>query len=278
MTDEDFDFLAELLRTRSGISISSEKSRLVENRLKAVAWRLGFKDVTVLLGELKTAKATICRAVIDSMMIHDTSFFRDKAPFSYFRTVMLDALMNARKDTKRLRIWCSAAATGQEAYSIAMVVDALPQLLDWNVEVIATDLSSEIVERAEDGLYTQFEVLRGLPIQMLAKHFRQDGSDWRISPELRAKVHFGVFNLLDSFAPLGIFDVIFCRNVLIYFDQRTKQDVLARLADAMAPESYLVLGAAETVLGLSQDFAPMVDAPGVFMKATRANSPRAAMG
>ena len=277
MTDEDYDFLATMLRTHSGISITNEKSHLVENRLKAVASRLGFKDITSLMHELKAEKATLWRAVTDALMVHDTSFFRDKAPFGYFRTTMLDTLVNARKDAKRLRVWCSAASTGQEPYSVAMVIDAQPRFSDWNIEILGSDINSDVIDRAQEAIYTQFEILRGLPIQMLAKHFRQDESEWRISSELRSRVRFKVFNLLESFAPLGRFDIIFCRNVLMYFDQQAKQDVLARLSDALAFDGYLVLGAAETVLGLSQDFAPIVEAPGVFAKASRAGFPRTAL-
>ena len=189
------------------------------------------------------------------MTTNETSFFRDKVPFDQFRDVMLPALSAARRDDSRLRIWCSAASSGQEPYSLAMIIEATAYLAGWTIDLLASDINAEMIERAKEGLYSQFEVLRGLPIQMLARHFHHEGGEWRLSSSIRSRVQFEVFNLLDSFEPLGQFDVIFCRNVLIYFDQQTKHDVLGRLADALAPDGYLVLGAAETVRWVGQGTA-----------------------
>jgi chemotaxis protein methyltransferase CheR len=273
----DYAFLADFLRRRSGLSITSEKAYLIESRLKPVASRQGFRTAAELVRRLRTADEALSRAVTEAMTTNETSFFRDKVPFDQFRDVMLPALLTARHEKARLRIWSSAASSGQEPYSLAMIVEGAAQLAGWTIEIVASDINSEMIDRAKEGLYSQFEVLRGLPIQMLARHFHQEGGEWRLSGSIRRRVQFEVFNLMDSFAALGPFDVIFCRNVLIYFDQPTKHDVLGRLADALAPDGYLVLGTAETVLGSGKGLEPLVNARGIYVK-SGAQPPRAAAG
>lgn len=273
----DYAFLADFLRRRSGLSITSEKTYLIESRLKPVALRLGFKTSADLVRRLKTADESLSRVVTDAMTTNETSFFRDKVPFDQFRDVMLPALSAARRDDSRLRIWCSAASSGQEPYSLAMIIEATAYLANWTIDLVASDINAEMIDRAKEGLFSQFEVLRGLPIQMLARHFHHEGGEWRISSSIRSRVKFEMFNLLDSLEPLGQFDVIFCRNVLIYFDQQTKHDVLCRLADALAPDGYLVLGAAETVVGSGKGLRPMVNARGIYVK-SGTPSPRAVAG
>jgi len=262
----DYTFLADFLRRRSGLSITSEKTYLIESRLKPVASRLGLKTATELVQRLRTEEETLSRAVTDAMTTNETSFFRDKVPFDQFRDVMLPALSAARRDDSRLRIWSSAASSGQEAYSLGMIIEAAASLAGWTIDLIASDINADMVDRGKEGLYSQFEVLRGLPIQMLARHFHHEGGEWRLSSSIRNRVRFELFNLLDSYEPLGQFDVIFCRNVLIYFDQQMKHDVLGRLADALAPDGYLVLGSAETVLGYSKKLEPLVNARGIYVK------------
>ena len=275
LTAPDYAFLADFLSRRSGLSITSEKAHLIESRLKPIASRLGFKNASELVRGLRTADESLSRVVIEAMTTNDTSFFRDKAPFDQFQNVMLPALLAARREESRLRIWCSAASSGQEPYSLAMVLDAA-RLEGWAIDFVASDINAEMIERAREGLYSQFEVLRGLPIQMLARHFHHEGGEWRLSSSTRARVQFQVFNLLDSFDHFGLFDVIFCRNVLMYFDQATKHDVLGRLVNALAPDGYLVLGSAETVLGSGKRLEPLVNTRGIYVKA-RAQS-RAAAG
>ena len=274
---EDQAFLAALLRRRSGLSITLERSQLVKRRLEPVASRHGFKDVAELLRELRKGTESLCQTVTDAMTINDTSFFRDQEPFDRFREIMLPNLASARQHKKTIRIWCAAASTGQEPYSLAMILDGLSDFAGWTIDIIGSDINAEIVERARDGIYTQFEVLRGLPIQMLGRHFHQRGEELQLSRAICKRVQFRVFNLLDSYAELGTFDVIFCRNVLIYFDQEAKQDVLSRLSDALAPDGYLVLGSAETVMGLAKNFAPIANASGIYVK-TPGPPSRAAMG
>lgn len=273
----DYAFLADFLRRRSGLSITSEKAYLIESRLKPVASRLGFKTAADLVRRLKTADEMLARAVTDAMTTNETSFFRDKVPFDQFRDVMLPALSVARRDESRLRIWCCAASSGQEPYSLGMIIDATAYLAGWTIDLVASDINAEMIERAKEGLYSQFEVLRGLPIQMLARHFHHEGGEWRLLSSIRSRVQFEVFNLLDSFAPFGQFDVIFCRNVLLYFDQQMKHDVLGRLADALAPDGYLVLGSAESVLGSGKGLQPLVNARGIYVK-SGVQPPRAAAG
>lgn len=262
----DYTFLADFLRRRSGLSISSEKVHLIESRLKPVASRLGLKTPADLVRRLRTGDESLLHAVTEAMTTNETSFFRDKTPFDRFRDVMLPALCAARRDESRLRIWCGAASSGQEPYSLAMIIEAAIQLSEWTVDIVASDISTEMIERAKEGLYSQFEVLRGLPIQMLARHFHLEGGEWRLSSSIRERVQFRVFNLMDSFEPLGRFDVIYCRNVLMYFDQPTKHDVLGRLANALAPDGYLVLGAAETVLGSGKGLHALRNGQGIYAK------------
>ena len=277
LTAADYAFLTDFLRRRSGLSITSEKAHLIESRLKPVASRMGYKTAGDLVRRLRTADEMLSRVVTDAMTTNETSFFRDKVPFDRFRDVMLPALTAARRDDSRLRIWCNAVSSGQEPYSLAMIIDAASGLAGWTIDLLASDINAEMIDRAKEGLYSQFEVLRGLPIQMLARHFHHESGEWRLSSAIRGRVQFEVLNLLDSFESLGQFDVIFCRNVLMYVEQKTKHDVLARLVDALAPDGYLVLGSAETVLGSGKGLQPLVDARGIYVKSS-ARPPRAAAG
>ena len=213
-------------------------------------------------------------AVVEAMTTNESFFFRDKTPFEHFRLTIMPALLAARKNSRVIRIWCAAAATGQEPYSLAMCLKEMePQIAGWRIELLATDLSGEVLEKARAGLYTQFEVQRGLPIQLLVKHFTQIGELWQIAPDIRAMVKYRQLNLLADFSQLGMFDLIFCRNVLIYFDQDTKTDVLNRLARVIAHDGYLVLGAAETVVGLTDRFKVVPDKRGLYVP--NAAAPRA---
>jgi chemotaxis protein methyltransferase CheR len=174
-------------------------------------------------------------------------------------------MLKARANRKSIRIWCAAGSTGQEPYSLAMSLKEMgAALAGWRVEIIATDLSTEVLEKSKSGVYSQFEVQRGLPIQLLVKYFKQNGELWQIGPELRAMVQHRQLNLLHDFSQLGAFDVIFCRNVLIYFDQETKINIFGRLAKAMEGDGFLVLGAAETVVGLTDVFKPFPDKRGLY--------------
>ena len=266
MTPEDFDYLRKLLRERSGLVLAAEKQYLAESRLLPVARRHGMSTLTELVGALKArAASALAGEVVDAMTTNETFFFRDKMPFEHVRDTVLPALIAARAREKRIRIWCAAASTGQEPYSIAMTLKSMaPALAGFRVDILATDLVGDVLERARTGIYSQFEVQRGLPIQMLVQYFRQNGESWQIVPELRKMVQFRTLNLLNDFSPLGRFDLVFCRNVLIYFDQPAKTQVLDRLARQMPDDGYLVLGAAETVVGLTDAFKPMPERRGLY--------------
>ncbi len=266
MTPQDFDYLRQFLKRRSGLVLAAEKQYLAESRLLPVARRHDLTTLHELVGRLKGAeRAPLGVEVLEAMTTNETFFFRDKTPFDHVRDTVLPALIAARAREKRLRIWCTAAASGQEPYSLAMILTGLSaQLAGWRLDILATDLSGEVLEKAKAGLYSQFEVQRGLPIQLLVKHFTQVGEAWQISPELRAMVQFRLINLLNDFSALGTFDIVFCRNVLIYFDQETKTDVLNRLTRQMPADGYLLLGAAETVVGLTDAFKPVAEKRGLY--------------
>jgi len=217
MTPQDFDYLRKMLRERSGQVLSAEKQYLAESRLLPVARKHGFAGLGELVGKLKvsTAAAPLTVEVIEAMTTNESFFFRDKIPFEHFRAVIMPALLAARAREKRIRIWCTACATGQEPYSLAMSLKGIgPALAGWRVEIVATDLSNEVLAKAKAGIYNQFEVQRGLPIQSLVKFFTQVGEAWQIAEEIRAMVKFRPLNLLNDFSSLGTFDLVFCRNVL----------------------------------------------------------------
>jgi chemotaxis protein methyltransferase CheR len=257
----DYDFLRRLVRDRSGLVLGGDKQYLVESRLLPVSRRLGLAGLNGLLERIRQpGNEALVVEVVEAMATHESLFFRDKIPFDHFRDTIMPALLGSRVQQRRIRIWCAAASTGQEPYSLAMTLkDMGSALAGWRTDILATDFSLEVLEKAKAGIYSQFEVQRGLPIHMLVKYFTQVGEMWQIAPEIRAMVQFRPFNLLQDCATLGGFDVVFCRNVLIYFDQQTKVEVLERIARVIGPDGYLVLGAAETVVGLTNSFRPIPD-------------------
>jgi len=269
MTELDFEFLCTFLKSRSGLALTPEKRYLVESRLSPVCRQFEMDDLPALVKGLKGGRNSILeQAVVEAMTTNETFFFRDKGPFDLFRDVLLPHYLTARATTRRLRIWCAAASTGQEPYSLAMILsEASARLSGWKVEIVATDISTEVLEKAKLGAYNQFEVQRGLPIQLLVKYFKQNGDQWQISPHIRSMVDYRPLNLIKDFAHLGVFDIIYCRNVLIYFDKPTKSNVLQRLANAMAPDGSLFLGAAETVIGLTEALSPDPVNRGLYAKA-----------
>jgi chemotaxis protein methyltransferase CheR len=262
----EFDYLRRFLRERSGLVLAADRQYLVESRLLPVARRLGLADLGGLVQRLRSSQAEpVATEVVEAMTTNETFFFRDKIPFEHFRDTVMPALLAARAVQRRIRIWCAACSTGQEPYSLAMALKEMGSRIDgWRIEIVATDLSNEVLEKAKAGIYSHFEVQRGLPIQFLLRYFTQVGDTWQISPELRAMVQLRQLNLLGDFGHLGPFDLVLCRNVLIYFDQSTKVDVLDRLARVVEHDGYLVLGAAETVVGLSDHFRPLSERRGLY--------------
>jgi chemotaxis protein methyltransferase CheR len=275
MTPLDYDFLRKYLKQRSGLVLTADKQYLVESRLLPVARKAGHAALGNLVDALRRGgDEALMAAVVEAMATNESFFFRDKIPFEHFRSIVMPALIAARRNARTIRIWCAAASTGQEPYSLAMCLkDMAHDIAGWRIEILATDLCGDVLEKARQGLYSQFEVQRGLPIQLLIKHFTQVGELWQIAPELRAMVKFRQLNLLGDFSQLGIFDLIFCRNVLIYFDPETKIDVLDRLSRVIACDGYLVLGAAETVVGLTDSFKVVGDKHGLYAPNQRSPKP-----
>lgn len=267
MRPEDFDFIAKLLKDRSGLVITRDKSYLLESRLTPVARKRGMKGLDDLVASLRTAGEDLLREVTEAMTTNESFFFRDIKPFDQFKDVVLPAMMQSRAGKKSFRIWSAASSSGQEAYSLAMILkEEAPKMPGWKVEIVGTDISTEMLEKAKAGLYSQFEVQRGLPIQLLVKYFKKNNEMWQIDPSIRAMVQFREYNLLHDLKALGQFDVVFCRNVLIYFDQPTKTRVLDNMSKVMPDDGFLYLGGAETVLGISDRFKPIPDQRGIYCR------------
>ena len=271
MNSQDFDFVSQLLRKRAGIVLGGDKMYLLESRLAPLARKEGLPSIDDLIQVVRSRRdERLITQLVDVMTTNETFFFRDKTPFDHLKEAVLPVLSQARKG-QRIRIWCAACSTGQEPYSVAMMIDQQPALTGGvPVEIVATDISDRCLERGRQGLFTQFEVQRGLPIQMLMHHFTQQDDHWRISERIRSMVTFRKMNLMDPSYTLGKFDVIFCRNVLIYFDGPTKTEVMNRLAQSMNPGAFLMLGAAETVIGLTQAFEGAQDRRGLYKLSSKA--------
>ena len=231
MTPPDYEYLRKLLKDHSGLDLSADKQYLIESRLLPLSRKSGLPGISELVQKMKAGSPALVAQVVEAMTTNETFFFRDKVPFDHFRDSIMPEILKARAARKSIRIWCAAGSTGQEPYSLAMCLKEMSAALaGWRVEIIATDLSQEVLEKSKAGIYSQFEVQRGLPIQLLVKYFKQNGELWQINPEIRAMVQHRQLNLLHDFSQLGTFDVIFCRNVLIYFDQDTKINIFDRLA------------------------------------------------
>ena len=266
LTAAAFATLAGLLKTRSGLIIGQDKIYLLETRLVSLLRREALTDLNALANRLGRPDAEpLVREVVEAMTTNESFFFRDDKPFQHFRTQALPRLIAARPPGSALRVWSAASSTGQEAYSLAMILLESKAIVgNRRIEIVGTDIARGPLTRAREGQYTQFEVQRGLPVQYLMKYFKKEDPHWRISPEIRGMAQFREFNLLGDLRPLGRFDVVFCRNVLIYFDQATKTRVLEAMATQMAPDGMLYLGGAETVLGITPRFAPLPGERGVY--------------
>lgn len=263
----NFELYRDLLRERSGLVLTQEKSYLLESRLRPVAKKWGFDSIDALTLELRgMADDRLIKDVVEAMTTNETLFFRDTKPFKLFEETVLPYLSENRRAGESLKIWCAACSSGQEPYSLAMLLkEQKAKLQGRRADILATDISHEILNAAREGIYSQFEVQRGLPIQQLMTNFTQINEKWQINEDLRKMVRFEYFNLLESMARMGPFDVVFCRNVLIYFDEPTKKQVLENIAGTMKKDGFLFLGGAETVLGLTDKFEPMTDKRGIYV-------------
>lgn len=256
MNSDDFQFISQLLKKRSGLALTEDKLYLLDSRLTPIARSHNKLDLADLIRSLRTAPdEKIIAEVVDAMTTNESLFFRDQKPFTQLRQVVLPRLKQART-AGRIRIWSAACSTGQEPYSVAMsLLEEAPKMGGFTYEIMATDISPRVLRKAQEGIYTQFEVQRGLPIQMLLKYFKQlPDNNWQANDTLRSMVTFKPLNLLDEYGTMGKFDIILCRNVLIYFDEATKRQILDRLANVLQRDGILFLGSTESVLGLSNKY------------------------
>jgi len=265
VTPQDYEFLRKLLKERSGLDLSADKQYLVESRLVPLARKAGLPGISELVAKMNNGDAAMITDVVEAMTTNETFFFRDKIPFDHLRDTIVPALAQSRANRRTLRIWSAACSTGQEPYSIAMCLkEKAAMLAGWRIEIVGTDLSQEVLEKSRAGIYSQFEVQRGLPIQLLVKYFSQIGEMWQLNADVRGMVQYRQLNLLQDFSSLGKFDVVFCRNVLIYFDQETKAAIFERIAKVVEPDGILMLGAAESVVGITDAFKPYPDKRGLY--------------
>lgn len=279
MKGEDFDLLSRIVRERSGLVLTPDKAYLLESRLMPVARKYGVKTIEELVQVIRQRQdQQLLRAITEAMTTNETLFFRDAKPFDQFRKLVLPQLLQARAAKHSIRIWCAASSSGQEPYSLAMILrEEAHRLAGWRVEILGTDISLEMVERARAGTYSQFEVQRGLPIQLLMKYFKQNEDRWTLDQSIRDMVQYREFNLLTDARQLGQFDIVFCRNVLIYFDQPTKSQVLDRVFSVIAEDGVLYLGGAETVLGVTDKFEPVPNERGLYRPVVRSAIKQAAL-
>lgn len=258
MVPDDFEYAARLIKELSGLVLTRDKGYLLENRLMPVVRQHNFKSFHELVAALRTGDATLQSSAVDAMMAKDTAFFRDWKPFVHFAKIVLPNLMQARREKRHFRILCAGVSTGQEAYSIAMLIrDAAAQLTGWRAEIVGVDLSASAIAAAEAGHYTQFDVQRGLPIKALLRSFTRDDGGWQLNGDIRSRVNFQTWNLLDDIFPLGRFDVVLCRNVMVYLDLQAKIDLLQKLSRSLADDGVLYLGTQEPLMGVSAAFRPV---------------------
>lgn len=261
----NYRFFEDLLKRECGLVVTPDQSYLFESRILPVAFRHGLDGLDALALRLRNAgEPELLREVIEAMAVGDTSFFRDRAAFAHLKDAVLPALLQSRAGLRKLRLWSAGCATGQEAYSLAMLVkESVPAGEGWTVEILATDISQEMLDVAKEGAYSQNEVQHGLGARRLVKYFSQAGDRWQISPELRNMVRYSRANLLDDFSEQGQFDVILCRNLLSCFDPQARMKALAALKAALRRDGTLYLGADEEALGL---FLPVTGVAGAFTR------------
>ncbi len=267
MEESVFAIYERILKSDSGLVITKDKGYLLESRLLPIAKEASCADLKELAHKIEQPSGRELRkSVVEAMTTNETSFFRDTRPFDNLRDVILPFFIKKRSTTKRLRIWSAACSSGQEPYSIAMIIrEMADKLAGWNIEIIATDLSEEILDKAKKAEYTQFEVQRGLPVQMLVKYFEQHGDKWCVKDDIRRMINFQPLNLLGDYSAMGSFDIIFCRNVLIYFDPEDKAKILNKIHRVLNKDGVLLLGGAETVIGLDVEFKGIDSHRGMYM-------------
>jgi chemotaxis protein methyltransferase CheR len=256
MTTQTFDWVRQLVLARSAIVLDEGKQYLVDSRLQPLARQFGFSSIDEFVTSMIALPfGSMHRATVEAMTTNETSFFRDNHPFEALRKEIIPELLTRRASTRQLNIWCGAASSGQESYSVAMMLrEHFPQLRDWKLSFTATDLSNAILAKARSGRYSQLEVNRGLPAPLLVKYFTKDGAEWVIKEELRQMIDFRELNLIERWPAMPTMDLVMLRNVLIYFDVETKRSILRSVRRVMAPGAYLMLGGAETTMGIDDQF------------------------
>ena len=263
MNREEFQNFSEFLRERSGVSLDPSKQYLVEARMAPLVEAAKLGSLAALVDRLRESEdPDLETRVVDEMMTNDTSFFRDVKPFEILRTEILPAQILTRDKERRLQIWSAACASGQEAYSIAiLLLESFPELADWSIDFLATDISQAAIEKARNGSYSQLEVNRGLPPDLLRKYFTQSGIRWKVNDELREMVEFRELNLVSPLFEIPRADIVFARNVLLYFESDLKQKTLGLLRESMAPDAALFLGRAESPVGLDHELVRVEGPP-----------------
>lgn len=252
----DFDFVRQFVRREAAITLEDGKEYLVTSRLTPLLRPHGVSDLAALISRLRSSPASALGGeVVDAMTTNETSFFRDVHPFESLRDHVLPELVRARAARRRLRIWCAASSCGQEPYTIALTIrEHFPQLAGWQVEIVGTDISPSMLAKGRSAEYSQLEVNRGLPAPLLVKHFSRRGARWVLDDDVRRMVTFSKLNLAERWPPAGQWDLVFMRNVLIYFDVPTKTQVLRQARSRLADDGYLILGGAETTVGVDNDY------------------------
>lgn len=267
ISNDEFRFLSELLKKRSGIALTEDKHYLLESRLLPIARSKNLADISQLCQKVRQSPSEdLITEIIEAMTTNESSFFRDIKPYENLRNIAFPLMISNLATTKRMRIWSAACSTGQEPYTIAMCIkEDAAKMQGWNFDIVGTDLAKKVVDKAKLGIYSQFEAQRGLPIQMLIKYFNSlPDTSWQLKDDIRNMVTFKTNNLLDDYTPLGTFDIIFCRNVLIYFEDDTKAKITEKMAKSLAPHGLLVLGATESLVDPTNLFVGLQEFRGAY--------------
>ncbi len=267
MQAQDFQYLAGILKQRSGLALSDDKAYLIESRLLPIARSQNLQDIPQLCNLLRTRpNEALLTEITEAMTTNESSFYRDIKPYESLRNIVLPMLMARPLIQKTLRIWSAACSTGQEPYTISMCLkEDAAKLAGWNFEIVASDLAKKVVDKAKEGIYSQFEAQRGLPIQILMKYFTSlPDTSWQIKDIIRSSVQFKLQNLLTDYGLLGKFDIVFCRNVLIYFDEQTKAQITEKMARSITKDGVLIIGATESLIDPKGLFVAMENFRGAY--------------
>lgn len=252
----EYDIIRSFLLKASGHSLEDDKFYLVQARLLPIVKEEGLRDLSQLAQKIQNgSNLSLCRKVIEAMTVNETYFFRDKVPFDNIEKYIIPEILERNQKNKSFKIWCAASSTGQEPYSLAIILDQYnKQFSGWNIQICATDLSNQALETAQKGLYSHFEVQRGMPINYLLRYFSQHKDHWQINDYIKSKVQFKQFNLMDSFEHIGQFDLILCRNVMIYFNINQKKEVLRKFESCLTYNGFMIIGSSESLIGLNSKY------------------------